>query len=135
MLQVLVVEDDPDYAEVLRLQLARSSVFVAAIRHSVSGALDVLPSVPVDAIILDLGLVGSTGLESLRILRAKTNLPCVVLTGHPSSFDADEIVRLDADFLDKPCDTRTLVRRLQLEIARHALTQYRELREAATCRA
>jgi DNA-binding response OmpR family regulator len=76
-----------------------------------------------DAIILDVMLPGMDGFEFLKRLRAKSNVPVLMLTGLGD--EADRIVGLEIgadDYLPKTFSTRELLARLRAVIRRSRLT-------------
>src|SRR2546423_13532504 len=113
-MRVLIVEDDPELAGLLRDGLREHRIdptlaasFVAGRDMALAGNYDVL--------ILDVRLPGGTGFELCVELRArKVNTPVLMLT----ALDAldDRVRGLDVgadDYLTKPFEFRELVARLQ----------------------
>jgi DNA-binding response OmpR family regulator len=102
-MRLLVVEDEPRIAEVLQAALSRAGFAVDAV-DTMADARAVIPLVPYDALILDLGLPDGDGLHLLTELRRAGSLvPVLVLTAR----DAVEarVTGLDAgadDYLVKP---------------------------------
>ncbi len=103
-LRLLVVEDDPTFAEILcggivdhdgSVRLRRVGNLPAAIRH--------LSEETFDAVLLDLGLPDSVGLDTLkRVLDAEPRIPVVVLTGADEKVMARQAIEMGAqDFLEK----------------------------------
>jgi CheY-like chemotaxis protein len=85
MADLLVVEDDPDNAEVLLKALLKDGHHVA---HAANGweALIALDERHVDAIVLDLMMPGMDGRTFLNILRRDPrhgHVPVIVVTGAP----------------------------------------------------
>jgi signal transduction histidine kinase len=123
-LNVLLVEDNPDDVRLLRRALVRDRVEDIHLVHvaRLSDALLRLAKDRLDAVLLDLSLPDSTGLDTLRQLRAMAGeLPIVVLTGH-----TDEALGLRSlhegaqDYLVKgQADGRLLDRGLRYAIERH----------------
>jgi CheY-like chemotaxis protein len=88
-LTVLVVEDDPAVAELLRTMLNDVPGWGATVVHDAGAALEVARHVRVDVLVLDLHLPGISGLELITLWRTFAALPLipVILTtvepGHP----------------------------------------------------
>jgi two-component system OmpR family response regulator len=106
--RVLVVDDDPNTRKLVVEALARGADVVG--RTKPSEALALLEATPVDALVLDLILLGtdSNGLELLRCL-PEDRRPgrIVVLTGwHAAAATARELGAHEV--LAKPCSTREL---------------------------
>lgn len=98
---LLLVEDSDGDAHLVQHHLRRHARIDRV--HSLSEAIDWLASSECDALLLDLNLPDSHGLETLRALRTQSlELPIVVLTGGGDDAIGLEAVRLGADdFLDK----------------------------------
>jgi CheY-like chemotaxis protein len=112
-LRVLVVDDDPDSNEVVRMLLAscRAEVEVAG---SVAQALDVLRRFDAQLLVSDIGMPGADGYVLIRKVRESAersrSLPAIALTAYSS---VEDRVRLFyAGFqahLTKPVDTAELL--------------------------
>ncbi len=76
---VLIIEDDPDTVELVRLYLARDGHKVVATADGREG-LRLARSESPDMIVLDLMIPGLHGLEVCRILRQESEVPIVMLT-------------------------------------------------------
>jgi len=114
----LVVDDDPDAAELLTRWLRRLGAKAEAV-HGTRDALDRLSQdASYDVVIADLQMEGPDGLELCRRVPDKVpDLPVIVVTGHGSVEAATGALRAGAyDFLTKPVD-RTL---LEHSVARAA---------------
>ena len=113
--QVLIVEDDPSMADVLRLILQRSGID-SEIATSAGAALvsledDCLP----ESVILDVRLPDASGLLVLRRIR-RDNLPIrvAVVSGITDPRDSIDVRLLKPDaFFRKPIDNAALVRWVQ----------------------
>jgi len=101
--RILVVDDSPSTIEVLERNLGHRGcrVFTAT---SVAEALRVLEATPVDLVITDMKMPGTSGMVLVRHVRA--NLPrteVVMITGYPSIEGAVEAVKTGAEeYLSKP---------------------------------
>ncbi|HMK49890.1 MAG TPA: response regulator, partial [Thermodesulfovibrionales bacterium] len=83
-LRILLIEDNPGDVELIRatFEEARDRDVVLATAERVSTALERLNREEFDAVLLDLGLPDSYGLESLRRIHENaTSVPIIVLTG------------------------------------------------------
>jgi two-component system response regulator ResD len=121
MPRVLLVDDDPDVAEVVLAYLRRDGIEAA---HADDGlkALESARRVPPDLVILDLMLPGLDGLEVCRRLRADApDLPVVMLTARGE--EADRIAGLEVgadDYVVKPFSPRELALRVASVLRRSA---------------
>ncbi len=123
---VLIVDDEAYVRDSLAGVLRRRDF---AVRTAAGGAeaLESGALAGVDAVIVDLRLVGEDGLSLLReILAREAEMPVIVLTGHGTVSSAVDCMRAGAcDYLLKPADTDELV--LVLERALAASHMRREL--------
>ena len=114
MLKVLVVDDEPQLLQALRINLtARQYEVVTAIDGT--SALAIAARTLPDLVVLDLGLPDLDGAEVIRGLRQWTQVPIVVLSGRSDA--ADKVEALDAgadDYLTKPFSMDELLARLRV---------------------
>jgi DNA-binding response OmpR family regulator len=117
--RLLVVEDEPRIAELLRTALGRAG-FVADMVASCADARATLPLNPYDAAILDLGLPDGDGLAVIgEARRAGNPIPILVLTAR-DAID-DRVAGLDAgadDYLIKPFAMSELIARTKALLRR-----------------
>lgn len=111
---ILVVEDEPDIAELVRLHLEELDARVSWCAHG-REALDWIEREPFDLVVLDLGLPGLDGLEVCRRLRQRDiYIPVLILTAR--SGDSDRILGLEMgadDYLAKPFNVMELAARVK----------------------
>src|ERR1700716_4264262 len=77
--RVLVIEDDPAYAHLIRLQLEANTYQVLRAADGETG-LAALPGFDPDAVILDLVLPDLDGFEICRRIRQDSDVPIIMLT-------------------------------------------------------
>jgi CheY-like chemotaxis protein len=114
-LRILLVEDDPDHAELVRRGLAGQRAVDLTVCGDAEAALDHLRggtgSTP-HLILLDLRLPKMNGLQLLRELKAAPGLsgiPCVVLTTSEAEIDISRAQELNvSSYLVKPADHERL---------------------------
>lgn len=113
--RLLVVEDDPDIADLLRLHLADLPADVTVARDGRQGLGLAMSRGPWDAMVLDLGLPGLDGWQLCRELRAQAgDLPILMLSARAA--EADRIGGLEAgadDYVTKPFSVPELAARLR----------------------
>jgi DNA-binding response OmpR family regulator len=123
--KILVVEDDPDQLEVIRLSL-KAAGFAIGTAASGTDALVKTRSIAPDLIILDLMLPGLNGFdvcESLRRDPATASLPIIMVTGMRSEFGRFAGLESGAtDFLLKPFDTDQLVSKVEKLLSQYYTT-------------
>ncbi|MCM2334234.1 MAG: response regulator transcription factor [Anaeromyxobacteraceae bacterium] len=112
-LLVLLVEDDRKLADLTREYLAGHGVEVT---HVADGKLGLEQGLRGrwDAVLLDLMLPGLDGLSVCRELRARSDVPILVLTARGE--EADKVMGLELgadDYLSKPFSPRELLARLR----------------------
>ncbi|MET2831384.1 response regulator transcription factor [Mesorhizobium shangrilense] len=120
-MRTLIVEDDPVLRDGLKVGLSING-FTTDTVETCEDAEAVLKGHCFDAIILDLMLPDGSGLDVLRILRARgDDTPVLLLTARDSV--ADRITGLDTgadDYLGKPFDLDEVAARLRALIRRAA---------------
>ena len=98
-IEVLLVEDNPQEAEIVRLYLAKRYTQKYTIRHvrSIGGALNDLAGKRPDIILLDLHLPDTKGLDGFKHLAgAAPGVPIVILTNCNEERTAASAVRAGA---------------------------------------
>ena len=104
-MRVLIVDDDRAVRDALRRALMLAGYDIALAEDGNEAMSRVAETVP-DAVLLDVGLPGMSGLEVCRALRKSGNrVPILMLTARETV--ADRIAGLDAgadDYLPKPFD-------------------------------
>jgi len=119
--QILIVDDDLDFLEMLREQLTLHEEFKSTICSAGAEALKVAKEDRFDVIILDVGLPDIDGREVCRLMRRNgVTSPIIMLTG--ADTDADTILGLDAganDYVTKPFRLGVLLARLRAHIRQH----------------
>jgi DNA-binding response OmpR family regulator len=110
---VLVVEDEPAIADVIRLNLARAGYGVQ-VEHDGGRALAAVQRFRPAAIVLDVGLPNLDGVEICRRLRAEQDwTPVLFVTARDD--EVDRILGLEIgadDYVTKPFSPRELVARV-----------------------
>ncbi|MDP9122713.1 MAG: response regulator [Acidobacteriota bacterium] len=119
--KILLIEDEPDIAEVLQYNLEKEGFDVETVRRGDTGLEAVRKDAP-DLILLDLMLPGIDGLELTRLLKrdnTTSRLPIVMLTAR--SEEVDRIVGLELgadDYISKPFSPREVVLRVKAVLRR-----------------
>ncbi len=117
---VLIVEDEPPIADVLRLYLDRAGFDVAVASDGPQGLAMVHQHRP-DAVILDVGLPGLDGTEICRRMRADGDwTPVLFCTARDDEIDRVLGLEMGADdYITKPFSPREVVARVRVAL-RHA---------------
>lgn len=118
---VLVIEDEPDVADIVRLNLRRAG-FSVTVEETGFAGLNSARSVLPDLIILDLMLPEMSGLEVCKQLKTEAQtakIPIVMLTAKSEEADRLSGFRLGADdYVTKPFSPKELVYRVQALVRR-----------------
>ena len=110
---VVIVEDDVDAAEIVRLYLARDGHKVLLAHDGVEGLRLARESSP-DLVVLDLMLPGMDGMQVCRALRAESDVAVVMLTARAEEQDRLAGLEYGADdYVTKPFSPRELAARVR----------------------
>ena len=118
--RIVVVDDDPVLRAILRgyLEGAGYRVIEAADGERL---LDALPRLAPALMLLDVKLPGADGFELLRTLRARSDLPVIMVTSCAEARERVEGLELGADdYVTKPFNARELVARVRNVLGRAA---------------
>ena len=119
--RVLVVEDEPDIAELVRYHLEQEG-FAASVVDDGEKAFDLIRQRQPALIVLDLMLPGMSGLDVCRRLRAEpatARLPIVMLTARAAEVDRVLGLEMGADdYVTKPFSPRELIARVRAVLRR-----------------
>jgi len=111
MIKILMIEDDPEFAEILSEYLAQFDMKVTNYEDPFLGLSAGVEKY--DLIILDLTLPGMDGLEACEELGRKYNIPIIISSARSDINDKVESLRLGADdYLPKPYDPKELHARI-----------------------
>ena len=118
MRTILVVEDEPQIAGIVRDYLEHAGFAVLAAGDGASGLALARARRP-DAIVLDLGLPRIDGLDVIRALRRESSVPIVILTARGDETDRVTGLELGADdYVVKPFSPKELVARVRAVLRR-----------------
>jgi two-component system, OmpR family, alkaline phosphatase synthesis response regulator PhoP len=121
MARILVVEDDPDIAELL-IHFLKNAGHTT---HRLSSGAEVMPhlrSAPADLVVLDVMLPGLDGMavcDAMRRDTATSHLPIIMLTARGD--EADRVAGLERgadDYVTKPFSPKELVARVAARLRR-----------------
>ena len=116
--RVLVVDDEPQILRALAINL-RTRGYDVDLAPSGEDALRLAADHHPDAVILDLGLPGISGIDVIRGLRGWSNVPIIILSAREA--EEDKIAALDAgadDYVTKPFGAGELMARLRAALRR-----------------
>jgi two-component system response regulator RegX3 len=116
--RILVVEDEESFSDALGYMLRREG-FEVAIAATGPDGIEEFDRNGADLVLLDLMLPELSGLEVCRVLRAKSEVPVIMLTAKDS--EVDKVVGLEIgadDYVTKPFSARELVARIRAVLRR-----------------
>jgi two-component system, OmpR family, response regulator ChvI len=115
---IAVVDDDQDVLDLVRTMLELDGHQVITF-HSGLSALEGLAARPLSLVILDIKMPDMDGMELLRRLRLKSQVPVIFLTGKVEELDELLALKLGADdFIRKPFSQRVLSERVRTVLRR-----------------
>lgn len=117
-ISVVLVEDDERLAHLTAKYLESHGVVVTIARDGRSGIAAVVRDRP-DVVLLDGMLPGMDGLDVCRELRARTDVPIVMVTARIE--EADRVMGLEGgadDYISKPFSSRELLARIRAHARR-----------------
>ena len=115
---ILLVDDDALLRRSLAFNLERAGYAVNT-AASAEDALSMARRDPPDLVLLDIGLPGIDGLDALRELRQRTNVPVIFLTARRRELDQALGLELGADdYVTKPFDITVLLARIKAVLRR-----------------
>ncbi|MDQ6603204.1 MAG: response regulator transcription factor [Chloroflexota bacterium] len=109
---ILIVDDEPPIVRLVQMKLETDGMHVRS-AHTGQDALAVLEDEPVDLVVLDVTMPGMDGFETLRHIRATSNVPVIMLTAR--TLDADKLRGLTSgadDYVTKPFNPDELAARI-----------------------
>ena len=120
-IKILLIDDEEEFISTLAERLELRDFLCKTAGDGVSG-IQMIVTEPFDIAILDLMMPGLNGLNTLRqIKEINPDLPVILLTGHGSTKDGMEGMRIGAfDFLIKPLDIYALIDKIKLALDTNA---------------
>ena len=117
--KILIVDDDNNIAELISLYLTKEC-FDTKIVNDGEEALLAYKSYSPNLILLDLMLPGIDGYQVCREIRAKDNIPIIMLSAKGEVFDKVLGLELGADdYMMKPFDSKEMVARVKAVLRRY----------------
>lgn len=118
--KILVVDDDKNINELLRLYLEKEGYSVAQSYDGVD-AIKKFDDFNPDLVLLDIMLPGIDGWQVCREIRKKSDKPVIMATAKGETFDKVLGLELGADdYVVKPFDTKEVVARIKAVLRRYS---------------
>ncbi|HKK89990.1 MAG TPA: response regulator [Desulfobacteraceae bacterium] len=107
---ILLIDDETEFVSALAERLKIRGYQPQTAENGETG-ITMIANARFDVVVLDLMMPGLSGLETLKQIKAMDNsLPVILLTGHGSTKDGLEGMRIGAsDYLMKPLDINDLI--------------------------
>jgi DNA-binding response OmpR family regulator len=116
---ILVVDDEAEVRTLLRSALEPEGYQILEAENG-AGLMQRLDAEPVDLITLDLRLGGEDGFTLAREIRARHNVPIVMISGRGDTIDRVVGLELGADdYISKPFHMREVVARIRAVLRRY----------------
>ncbi|MGN0520923.1 MAG: response regulator transcription factor [Candidatus Fimenecus sp.] len=120
--KILIVDDDSNICELLRLYLEKEGYAVKIVNDGVS-AVNAFKQENPDLMILDIMLPKLDGWQVCREIRKFSDKPIIMLTAKGETFDKVLGLELGADdYMTKPFDTKEMVARIKAVLRRTGST-------------
>ena len=118
--KILVVDDDINICELLRLYLVKEGYAVTMV-HDGNAALTEYERLHPDLILLDVMMPGMDGWEVCRKIREKNKTPIIMLTARGETYDKVLGLEMGADdYIVKPFDAKEVTARIKAVLRRCA---------------
>ena len=118
MTKVLVIEDEESFREALEFILTKEGFQIESAATGPDG-LTAFDKYHPDIILLDLMLPGMSGTDVCKSIRAKSNVPIIMLTAKDA--EVDKVVGLEVgadDYVTKPFSSPELIARIRAVLRR-----------------
>ena len=117
--RVLVVDDDKNICEIVRLYLDKEG-FEVVIANDGQTAIDLFKQKTPSVVVLDVMLPKMDGFQVCREIRRVSNIPIIMLTAKGETFDKVLGLELGADdYMVKPFENKELVARIKAILRRY----------------
>jgi two-component system, OmpR family, response regulator len=130
--RVLVIDDDPSMKHMLSNYLEQHDMRVTVASQRQDVVRQFAMGEP-NVVILDLRLGQEDGLDLLREIRSRSDVPVIITTGHRRD-EIDRVVGLELgadDYVTKPFGVRELLARIRAVLRRRETSRLASQREAA----
>ncbi len=127
--KILVVDDDSNICELLRLYLEKEG-YEAVLAHNGVAALEKFTTEKPDLILLDVMMPELDGWQVCREIRKKSDCPIIMVTAKSEVFDKVLGLELGADdYVVKPFEMKEVLARIKAVLRRTNTEERREVRE------
>ena len=114
--KVLFVDDEQELVSTLVERLQYRDI-KAAYELNGASAIERMRREQFDVVVLDLKLPGISGAETMRVINKEhPEVPVLIITGHGSSVEMEEMPRGAADYLAKPINIDDLIDKIRVSM-------------------
>ena len=115
---VLIVEDDPNIADLLHLYLEKDG-YTTEIAPDGGKAVEKFRQIQPDLVLLDVMLPVMDGWEVLRTIRQESKTPVIMLTAKGETTDKVNGLKMGADdYITKPFEAKEVLARVEAQLRR-----------------
>ncbi len=127
--KILVVDDDKNICELLRMYLEKEG-YVVVMAHNGIDAVNTFNAGNPDLVLLDIMLPQLDGWQVCREIRKTSEAPIIMLTAKDEVFDKVLGLELGADdYVTKPFDTKEIVARIKAVLRRTSAVKSGDIKE------
>ena len=127
--KILVVDDDKNICELLRLYLENDG-YTVSLAYDGESALKVFQEFRPDIILLDIMLPKMDGWQVCREIRKTSETPIIMVTAKGETFDKVLGLELGADdYIVKPFETKEVVARIKAVLRRTNISPQNEIKQ------
>jgi DNA-binding response OmpR family regulator len=117
-MKVLIADDDRDLLELIGFSLSQAGYLVLKAADGPT-AVRIFDAEGPDLVVLDINMPGASGFQVCESIRARSNVPVMMLTARNEEEDLVRALELGADdYLTKPFSPRTLLARVKALLRR-----------------
>ena len=129
MAKILVVDDDTNICELLRLYLEKDGYDTVIVNDGTTARAR-FQQEGADLVLLDIMLPGLDGWQICREIRKSSNVPIIMLTAKTETFDEVLGLELGADdYITKPFDTKTVLARVKAVLRRTVVADAQDVKQ------
>lgn len=130
-LKVMIVDDDVNISELLRLYLVKDG-YDTVMAFNGPEAVRLFEESKPDLVLLDIMLPGMDGWQVCREIRKKSQTPVIMLTAKGETFDKVLGLELGADdYIVKPFDTKEVLARIKAVLRRFIKEDSKDRKEVS----
>ncbi len=115
---ILVVDDEKEITDLIEIYLTQEGYQVEK-RYNATNIIEDIQKYNIDLVILDIMMPEIDGIEALKIIREKYNIPVIIVSAKTADNDKIEGLLTGADdYISKPFNAMELVARVKSQLRR-----------------